>query len=330
MEYTHLQSFLKKYVTRIELIVFLLVALIIVGFGAFTQQKQNFESDAAGTTQELTSQYGLTIAGYVYLDQNQNGERDLEEKGVSGGVIQIRPSLRSLNQGDLSSDVKTDSYGYFRYIVSAPPRAVNFTITLLPPPSYKVTTQNPIYQHRLSGKAKRIVEFGITDSGNPLPSPTTIGVCTADAKICPDGSEVGRVPPTCEFAPCPSGPTPTCLPRPRCLDFPPYCQIDLPEPIGGWCPIPIPTIIVDECAWCGSACVNGPLQPGQNCNMAFPPNGYVCQRDARTGTCRAIKVTATSGVACTLEAKLCPDGSTVGRIPPTCEFDMCPTLIRNQ
>ncbi len=27
--------------------------------------------------------------------------------------------------------------------------------------------------------------------------------CTADAKICPDGSAVGRVPPNCEFAPCP-------------------------------------------------------------------------------------------------------------------------------
>lgn len=29
-------------------------------------------------------------------------------------------------------------------------------------------------------------------------------------------------------------------------------------------------------------------------------------------------------VACTLEAKLCPDGSSVGRIPPTCEFAPCP------
>ncbi|MCF7846400.1 MAG: peptidylprolyl isomerase [Candidatus Peribacteraceae bacterium] len=26
--------------------------------------------------------------------------------------------------------------------------------------------------------------------------------CTADARICPDGSAVGRVPPDCEFAPC--------------------------------------------------------------------------------------------------------------------------------
>jgi hypothetical protein len=27
--------------------------------------------------------------------------------------------------------------------------------------------------------------------------------CTMDAKICPDGSSVGRVPPNCEFSPCP-------------------------------------------------------------------------------------------------------------------------------
>jgi hypothetical protein len=28
-------------------------------------------------------------------------------------------------------------------------------------------------------------------------------VCTQDAKLCPDGSGVGRVPPSCEFARCP-------------------------------------------------------------------------------------------------------------------------------
>ncbi len=27
--------------------------------------------------------------------------------------------------------------------------------------------------------------------------------CTQDAKLCPDGSYVSRVPPTCDFAPCP-------------------------------------------------------------------------------------------------------------------------------
>jgi len=29
--------------------------------------------------------------------------------------------------------------------------------------------------------------------------------CPADAMLCPDGSSVGRVPPLCQFAPCPSG-----------------------------------------------------------------------------------------------------------------------------
>lgn len=28
--------------------------------------------------------------------------------------------------------------------------------------------------------------------------------CTMDAKMCPDGSFVGRVPPDCRFAPCPA------------------------------------------------------------------------------------------------------------------------------
>jgi len=29
--------------------------------------------------------------------------------------------------------------------------------------------------------------------------------------------------------------------------------------------------------------------------------------------------------ACTMEAKLCPDGSYVGRVGPNCEFAKCPT-----
>lgn len=37
----------------------------------------------------------------------------------------------------------------------------------------------------------------------PSPSPEAI-YCTKDAKLCPDGTSVGRVGPTCEFAPCPT------------------------------------------------------------------------------------------------------------------------------
>lgn len=34
---------------------------------------------------------------------------------------------------------------------------------------------------------------------------------------------------------------------------------------------------------------------------------------------------AVENVACTMDAKLCPDGSYVGRIAPDCEFAACPT-----
>lgn len=34
---------------------------------------------------------------------------------------------------------------------------------------------------------------------------------------------------------------------------------------------------------------------------------------------------APMGVACTMEAKLCPDGSSVGRTGPNCEFAACPS-----
>lgn len=32
-------------------------------------------------------------------------------------------------------------------------------------------------------------------------------------------------------------------------------------------------------------------------------------------------------IACTFEAKICPDGSTVGRSGPKCEFAPCPSFI---
>ncbi|MBI5225605.1 hypothetical protein HY989_07100 [Candidatus Micrarchaeota archaeon] len=31
-------------------------------------------------------------------------------------------------------------------------------------------------------------------------------------------------------------------------------------------------------------------------------------------------------IACTMEAKICPDGSAVGRVGPTCEFAKCPEV----
>jgi hypothetical protein len=36
-----------------------------------------------------------------------------------------------------------------------------------------------------------------------IQQPPKSRACTAEAKICPDGSAVGRIAPNCDFAPCP-------------------------------------------------------------------------------------------------------------------------------
>ena len=45
--------------------------------------------------------------------------------------------------------------------------------------------------------------FACTTQNQPV-------ACTQDAKICPDGSAVGRISPNCEFAPCPESNTTKC------------------------------------------------------------------------------------------------------------------------
>lgn len=49
-----------------------------------------------------------------------------------------------------------------------------------------------------------------TPPASPTPTVSQQTACALDAKICPDGTAVGRVGPSCEFAPCPTAsPAPT-------------------------------------------------------------------------------------------------------------------------
>ena len=48
--------------------------------------------------------------------------------------------------------------------------------------------------------------------------------------------------------------------------------------------------------------------------------------------CKSVNTPAPAGpepVACTMEAKICPDGSAVGRSGPNCEFAACPLVVAN-
>ncbi|MCA9361817.1 hypothetical protein KC906_00430 [Candidatus Kaiserbacteria bacterium] len=95
-------------------------------------------------------------------------------------------------------------------------------------------------------------------------APGELVACTMDAKMCPDGSFVGRTGPNCEFSPCPEAveavPSPTvhyC--EPRETDAHVAC-IDLYEPVCGFVQVecittpcnPVPETFSNSCYACAN------------------------------------------------------------------------------
>jgi hypothetical protein len=82
---------------------------------------------------------------------------------------------------------------------------------------------------------------------NPTPNPVTeekkdeSRACTMDAKICPDGSAVGRQGPACEFAACPFTTTHVCTPQEKSakvctMEYAPVCGSVAVQCIKAPCP----------------------------------------------------------------------------------------------
>jgi len=68
------------------------------------------------------------------------------------------------------------------------------------------------------------------------------------------------------------------------------------------------------------------IRLGTTAKTSTAQGGYVFSLNDATETTATITITKESKtVACTKEAKLCPDGSTVGHTGPNCEFAQCPT-----
>ncbi len=68
----------------------------------------------------------------------------------------------------------------------------------------------------------------------PVQQPTPKG-CPEDAKVCPDGTVVGRVPPDCEFEPCPAISPEQPIGKTICEPEKEYKHIQV-EPIRCTCP----------------------------------------------------------------------------------------------
>jgi hypothetical protein len=163
--------------------------------------------------------------------------------------------------------------------------------------------------------------------------------CPQDAMICPDGTGVGRTGPNCEFAECPTpGGNGACTRDAKLCPDGSYVGRTGPN-----CEFKCPTNNNGAGGGGGSDGDEGVLEPDLDtpitaCTLIYAP---VCGVNGVTfsNSCvaKAAKVViAYSGecsdsggqdIACTMEAKLCPDGSAVGRTGPDCEFAECPAPI---
>lgn len=195
---------------------------IVVGLFA-VKSSVDLRSEAASYHQ-LSISGNAYISGYVYVDENKNGERDLNEVGYSKATIQIYPHNKKTEQPRITdaadtmpmlrNDVlsqQTDQYGYFKMKNNL--LIGDFDIGITIPSGYKSTTSTVIRKKELQRVDHQIIEFGLYPN-NLMP-----------------------------YLP------PSCTPRPSCLDQNPPC--DMPIPVGmSWCNItpPIGVSISPEAA----------------------------------------------------------------------------------
>src|SRR6185503_18234909 len=81
-----------------------------------------------------------------------------------------------------------------------------FLTLKLPPPTPTPIQQACTEEARICPDGSAVGRTGPNCEFAPCPTPATStqSECNQDAKVCPDGSKVGRVGPTCQFAACPS------------------------------------------------------------------------------------------------------------------------------
>ena len=190
--------------------------------------------------------------------------------------------------------------------------------------------------------------------------------CTAEARICPDGTAVGRTGPDCAFAPCPEAPPQPAddmivISMPRSGDVLTSPLTVSGQARGNWffeatAPVTITNwdgLIIGEGyitaldEWMTTDFVpfsgtisytidpNTPYDRGTVIFMKSNPSGLPENDDAREIQVTFSELSETrsgspaardidTDIYCTMDANQCPDGSWVGRVPPSCAFAPCP------
>lgn len=196
----------------------------------------------------------------------------------------------------------------------------------------------------------------VLNTTHPASAPGGVQACTTEAKICPDGSAVGRTGPNCEFAECPAVATTTPVSTTSVL-----LKADMNQKVTGVGVSLTPLKILEDsrcpsdvqCIQAGTVRVQVRLTsasgtatqefklgqavttetqiitltevlPAKKSTVTLKASDYVFTFEIKKRTSTSTGSGSISTQACTMEAKICPDGSAVGRTGPNCAFAACP------
>ena len=119
-----------------------------------SQKQQDIRQRASSPQPTIASSNNYNyISGYIYLDNNTDGEREYGEKGVNNVQLKI-------TQKNLITFITSDQNGYFKYRFSNTDSTPTLTVELTLPNGYKTINTNPRTLN-LQNNTKNILEFGI-------------------------------------------------------------------------------------------------------------------------------------------------------------------------
>lgn len=96
-------------------------------------------------------------------------------------------------------------------VVKEPPKGNPLTVILIVFAGLATVGALLLTGYLFAVNGGRIPFLASVPTPTPIPSGITQVTCTMEAKICPDGSSVGRTGPSCEFAPCPTNTPPSTI-----------------------------------------------------------------------------------------------------------------------
>ena len=258
---------MKGYTAIIGVVLVIVIALWMVN-ARTVEAPVVTDAIAVGTSATING----TVIGVLGLVEDSRCPVDVQ--CIQAGTVRVRASIDSYNKD-------------FTFTLLQPQVVGDATITLsavIPAQKYSKQTVEP-----------SDYRFIFTVVPKVAAPPSGGKACTMEAKLCPDGSAVGRVGPNCEFAPCPTGGTNSGVRGTVMLG--PTCPVMREPPDPQCADKPYATTIVVRRAGSSSTFATGKSDANGAFEFSLPPGSYTLAASGGTTLPRCLPVDVTVGAS---------------------------------